>query len=430
MAFFRICLALGATAMVCCANAYAKDVTVSTSKGLYSQNSSRFWLQNRLESNAVVSAFKTIHLDGSRILVAWGVGRHTLKSKTKKPSSEYRKQYASVEIVNRSDVNDRTVLFTTSGTRIRDMQFHKRTVIAVGHDRADIHVYGLDNKRHKVAHLSRYDNAIAHAIELGDLDSDGIQEAYVTVTTPNVMGGLGQEGQIIRVDIDWRTLEIKQSTVLDVYAKYASHAKTLKVVDLNDDNKHELVLEIAPQIEVYSEKEYEYVEPMRFITLEKHGVRYETKLLAEANLRLGRILSYADIDRDGTNELFFVDFNNTGIYVLENSKDRKKAKGENVNIADTGWQLSRIEAKDNTGRDLLSKTKLRSNQVIYLNSSQQLLTSNSTNYSISASASEVTLNDMTINYFNVVSQGDLYYLRPGAVNNLRSTGDIWYFEVY
>jgi hypothetical protein len=373
------------------------------------------WYQKPLDLHSTFAAFKTLKIDNTHLATAWGSGRHT--------SSGTRTRNGSVELINTSKAGEKTLLFRNQGLRIRDMQIYGNILVAVGHDDADMHLYNLATKKHKMFHLSGYDDGIAHALELGDLDGDGIVESYVTYTTKNVSGGLGQEGSIVRVDIDWKTLQHKEQIVIDLYKEYISHAKEIAIFDWDDDNIDELLVEVAPQVEVYGKGNYEFAEPMRFVAIEKNDDKYVPQLIAQANVRLGRELTIADVDRDGKKEILFSDFYETGIYVLENRSESIVAAGKNVNLSNTPWALTKIDIKaDNNTKS--SFANLRSNQVIYDPNSHQLIAAAS-----SSPQNRSSSNNMALHYFAIEKTATQFWLQPLDVKPLPAAGDIWHIFI-
>jgi hypothetical protein len=410
---FWVVIALGFIALTTCFAAAAETtLIVSTSKGVYNTSLERMWYDNPLDSHSTLAAFKTLKIDNNHLVTAWGRGRHT--------SPKARK--GRVELINTIKPGEKTLLFQNNGLRIRDMQNYRNYLIAVGHDNADMHVYDFHTKKHIMFHLSGYDNGIAHALKLGDLDNDGIVECYVTYTTKNVTGGLGQEGSIVRVDIDWKTLKHKQQIVIDLYKDYASHAKEIAIFDWDNDNVDELIVEVAPQVEVYDAGKYEFAEPMQFIAIDKTGNRYSTHTLAQANVRLGRELTIADIDQDGKQEIVFADYYETGIYVLEAKSDGSTAAGDNVNLSDTPWRLTKISLNEDSGTESMFPA-LRSNQVVYDPKSRLLIAA------ASSSPRNESSKNMALHYFTIEKSAKQFWLQPLYVKQLPTNGDIWHILI-
>lgn len=397
------------------------EIWVSTSEGIFLLGQNKPSIEWKLSAKDKVTCFKTQFTENHELVSAWGSGRRFLDYEGKK--------IAAIDLAPSNKFTSNKHLFFGDGNRIRDFVLDGDNIVAAGHDNGDIHLYSLITGKHTSLHHSPYVNSIAHSVRKGDVDHDGKTEYYITITTANVAGGLGQEGQVIRLDVDWEKLTAKKSIVLDAYEKYGSHVKEIAVFDINGDGKQELILEVAPQIEVYGRNNIVYTEPMQFLLAEYKNNHYQFSSLAESNIRLGRTLSFADIDKDGFNELFFIDYFETGIYVLESKHDPIKAEGENVNKLDNGWSLTRIAARSKDSEDLTFTTQLKGNHIIHLPEKNQLIASNDSARAFrTRSGLHVPAVPMSIHQYNIVIGQDSYYLAPGNVNRIGEVGEIWHLN--
>lgn len=341
--------------LVAAFSASADEIWVSTSNGVYKLGQSKPVFQKFFKDKSL-TAFKTEILPGNRALTAWGSGRV--------PVAQGDVPVAILELINLTDLNDRVELVKTRGKRIRDFVVDGDKIVAVGHFNGNVHFISLDTKNNFMINLPDYGGGIAHAIEKADLDRDGKTEYYITLTSPNVAGGLGQEGKVIRIDVNWKASNATATIVVDLFETYNSYAREIAIADLNKDGVEELIIEVSPQIEVYSSDDQVYNEPMRMVSAIYKNSKYEFTTIVEANIRQGRNLSIDDVDQDGTSELYFADYYNTGIYILESASDVTKAIGENVNLIYNGLILSRVNLDNRKQVPDFSYKNLKSNQVV------------------------------------------------------------------
>jgi len=414
--FIKTGVLLFAGLLSCAVLASSEDTWISTSKGVYLLGNPVPVLVRQVDKRTI-TAFKSVLIEDDKLLVVWGGGRHS-------PGST--KKIASMTL---SDIRAKKTktLFKTQGPRLRDFIVTGDNIIAVGHDNADVHLYSLKTNKHTVLHIPFYENGFNHSIRSGDVDNDGVTEYYITVTTPNVAGGLGQEGKVVRLDVDWKTLKGELSTVIDVYDEYDSNVKEVAVFDIDGDSVDDLIVEVAPQIEVYGPNNIEYIEPTIFLVLHKEKEGYVSEVMAESNIRLGRILNYDDIDGDGLNELFFIDYYESGIYVLETKNDPMKAKGINVDDSDSDWALTKIEIKTAKGENAAFTGQLKSNHIIYLHDTKQLVASNNSSKDFKTKKANLLVPavPMSLHYFSIVKSEDSYCLQPGKVEKVGQSGEVW-----
>ena len=409
--------------LYCCvinqSHAESDRLLISTSRGVYEPGKDKPVITKTFKNN-FLTAFKTEVLPDGRVLVAWGIGRMSFATD--------QNQVAILELVNLNKLEERKELVKTSGLRIRDFVVDGENVVAGGHFNGNVHYLSLKTGKQNVIHVSSYDGAIIHAVEKADLDGDGKNEYYLTVTSPNVAGGLGQEGKIIRVDVDWETFHAESRTVVDLFEMYSSYAREIAITDLDGDGKPELVIQVSPQIEVYGEGDLSYNEPMRLISAEytKEG-KYKISPLAEANIRLGRTLSYEDIDNDKHSELYFADFYMTGIYVLEAKSEKIRASGEKVNLLESDFDLTRIQAKPGSNNNQAMFDNLKSNQLILADDKKSLwVISDSSHYPDQQPAKNETVLPLRLLNYQIVIDSNGYSLKQNSSTGFVQTGFAWH----
>mgnify|MGYP001817247744 CR=1 FL=1 len=179
------------------------------------------------------------------------------------------------------------------------------TIVVVTHDQG---VIGLlrpkEGGGHELTRLDEQKDIWIHEAELGDLDGDGVMEIYATPSEPNRLDGTHQKGEVVRyvpAKDEGRTL------VADLGDR---HAKEILVEDVDGDGRDELYVSIEAA-------EGGSLEIRRFDADTAPGEGFTIATLRDP---MARFLTAGDIEGDGTKEMI-VAAKDSGLWLLRAGDD-------------------------------------------------------------------------------------------------------------
>ncbi len=198
---------------------------------------------------------------------------------------------------------------------------------------------------YEIEEIDQEADTFVHEIELGDLDGDGVLEAYSTPSEPNRLDGRPQSGRVARyVPAKGEGRKI----VADLGDR---HAKEIFVDDVDGDGSDELYVIVEGMTDKDTKELVEPVEIRRYeaTTDPKAGV-----VIAEFDDRLGRFLTAGDLDGDGKKEMVAALFSSGVWWLKPGENPNEKWQVELIDGDSGGFEhASYITDLDGDGRDEL-----------------------------------------------------------------------------
>ncbi len=201
--------------------------------------------------------------------------------------------------------------------------------------------------RWSVEEIDRRENTFVHEVEIGDLDDDGVLEVYASPTPPNRYLTPGQSGDVVR----YVPKTGEGPTV--VAALGTRHAKELYVDDVDGDGIDELYVPVEAVMSKLG-ADAKIVEPMEIRRYDAGTPSSEGIVIARIPDRHARFLTAGDMDGDGKKELVVASFSQ-GLWLLSPGKDPKSEWGvENIDRDTGGFEHAALFADlDEDGTDEL-----------------------------------------------------------------------------
>jgi hypothetical protein len=291
------------------------------------------------QSNVVHKAMLYKTVDGRDVILSAAGSAATLKLWSKDKGTH------SAETIWEKDFGGRF-------SRMRDVEVadiygdDKDTMVVATHDQGIVAtVRPADDGSFAVEELDREENTFVHEIEVGDLDGDGVLEAYATPSEPNRLDGKPQSGQVVRY------VPAKGEGRVVVADLGDRHAKEIYVGDVDGNGTDELYVIVEGVIEKGSKR---LVEPVQIWRYEAGTDPKEGVVIATVEDRLGRFLTVGDLDGDGKKEMVAALFS-SGLWLLRPGVDpMAEWSKESIDRRSGGFEhASIITDLDGDGRDEL-----------------------------------------------------------------------------
>ncbi len=236
-------------------------------------------------------------------------------------------------------------------SRMRDIEVAdmygdgRNTIVVATHDEGVVAVVKPTDDGFEVEEIDREPRTFVHEIEIGDLDGDGVPEAYATPSEPNRLDGAEQSGIVVRY-------VPKKGEGRVVVADLGNrHAKEILVEDVDGDGRDELYVIVEGVIDKSTKRLTRPVEIRRYDadTDPASGV-----VVASIDDRLGRFLTAGDMDGDGKKEMVAALYS-SGLWMLRPGDDPKgEWQKENIDTRTGGFEHASILTDlDGDGRDEL-----------------------------------------------------------------------------
>jgi hypothetical protein len=237
-------------------------------------------------------------------------------------------------------------------SRMRDIEVGdiygdgRRVIVIATHDQGIVAlaVPGEDGA-FAIEEIDQEPNTFVHEIELGDLDGDGVLEAYATPSEPNRLDGTPQSGRVVRY------VPAKGEGRVVVADLGDRHAKEIFVDDVDGDGRDELYVIVEGHVEKETQR---IIHPVEIRRYEAGTDPTAGAIVAEIEDRLGRFLTAGDLDGDGKKELVAALFS-SGLWLLRPGDDPNGPwKKSSIDRDSGGFEHAAIVTDlDGDGRDEL-----------------------------------------------------------------------------
>jgi hypothetical protein len=238
--------------------------------------------------------------------------------------------------------------------RIRDMEVADldgdgTPEIVVGtHDQGVVAVLRQQpNDEWKVEQVYERKDTFVHEIEIGDVDGDGVLEAYASLTPPNRFLEAGQGADVVRF------VPKRKERPAIVAALGARDIKEIYVGDVDGDGLDELYVSIEALMTDFGANA-RMIEPLKIRRYDADTPPNGGIVVATIPDQNARFLTVGDVDGDGNKEMVVASFSK-GLWLLRPGKDPKSEWGvENIDHDSGGYEhAARFADLDGDGTDEL-----------------------------------------------------------------------------
>ena len=231
---------------------------------------------------------------------------------------------------------------------VADLYGDGTPAIAVAtHDQGVVAIIRQHGNKWKVTQIDQKKDTFVHEIEIGDLDKDGVLEVYATPSEPNRLDGEAQRGKVVR----YVPKKGKGPTVVADLGN--RHAKEIYVGDVDGDGTDELYVAVEALMKGRGAG-LEIVEPVEILRYDAGTPPDAGVVIATIPDRLCRFLTVGDVDGDGKKEMVAASFSK-GLWLLRPGKNAKSEWGvENIDRHSGGFEHAALLADlDGDGTDEL-----------------------------------------------------------------------------
>jgi hypothetical protein len=190
-------------------------------------------------------------------------------------------------------------------------------------------------------------DTFVHEIEIGDVDGDGVLEAYASLTPPNRFLEAGQGADVVRF------VPKRKERPAIVAALGARDIKEIYVGDVDGDGLDELYVSIEALMTDFGANA-RMIEPLKIRRYDADTPPNGGIVVATIPDQNARFLTVGDVDGDGNKEMVVASFSK-GLWLLRPGKDPKSEWGvENIDHDSGGYEhAARFADLDGDGTDEL-----------------------------------------------------------------------------
>jgi hypothetical protein len=190
-------------------------------------------------------------------------------------------------------------------------------------------------------------DTFVHEIEIGDMDGDGVLEAYASLTPPNRFLEAGQGADVVRF------VPKRKERPAIVAALGARDIKEIYVGDVDGDGLDELYVSIEALMTDFGANA-RMIEPLKIRRYDADTPPNGGIVVATIPDQNARFLTVGDVDGDGNKEMVVASFSK-GLWLLRPGKDPKSEWGvENIDHDSGGYEhAARFADLDGDGTDEL-----------------------------------------------------------------------------
>ena len=191
----------------------------------------------------------------------------------------------------------------------------KPTLVIATHDQGVVAaLHPTPKGAFEVKRLAARPNTFVHEIELGDINGDGVMEAYATPSEPNKLTGGEQAGLV------WRFVP-KEEKGPEVVADLGNrHAKEILVRDVDGDGRDELYVAVEA-LTTGTGDSLRLVEPVAILRYDADTPPDKGQVVATLPDRFCRFLTAGDVDGDGKKEMVAAAYR-SGVWLLRPPADK------------------------------------------------------------------------------------------------------------
>ncbi|MFO8073249.1 MAG: VCBS repeat-containing protein [Polyangia bacterium] len=184
------------------------------------------------------------------------------------------------------------------------------------HDQGVVAVVWRRGEKWEPQEIAREKDTFVHEIEIGDLDGDGKLEIYATPSQPNTASGVDQGGKVLRFEWNGKGFDEDEVVSLD-----KRHIKEILVADVEGDGTQELYAAVEAEMGEGGK----IVAPVEIRRYDWKDGELTFSRVTGITDRFCRFLVAGDVDGDGADELIATAFS-AGVWVIEKQGDAWKSK--------------------------------------------------------------------------------------------------------